>query len=219
MLSSPRPGAQAKENSMSKTVGDFFVERLYDWGVRTIFGYPGDGINGVLGALQRAQAQDRIHPGAARGNGRLHGLGPRQVHRPARGLFVHRRPRRHSPRHRACTTRSSTTCRCWRSVGQAPRTIRGAHYQQEVNLERLFADVADYVQEAAVPSQVRHLVDRAMRTVAGPQRRQRAGAAERPAGRPTKNRRASTARYSPASATASRRSCPTRPTCAAPPRC
>jgi hypothetical protein len=39
---------------MSKTVGDFFVERLYEWGVRTIFGYPGDGINGVLGALDRA---------------------------------------------------------------------------------------------------------------------------------------------------------------------
>ena len=38
---------------MSKTVGDFFVERLYEWGVRTIFGYPGDGINGVLGALDR----------------------------------------------------------------------------------------------------------------------------------------------------------------------
>jgi pyruvate dehydrogenase (quinone) len=50
---------------MSKTVGDFFVERLYDWGVRTIFGYPGDGINGVLGALEPLQSQDRFHPGAA----------------------------------------------------------------------------------------------------------------------------------------------------------
>src|SRR5512136_1570184 len=40
---------------MSATVGDFFVHRLYEWGVRRIFGYPGDGINGVLGALQRAR--------------------------------------------------------------------------------------------------------------------------------------------------------------------
>lgn len=40
---------------MSPTVGDFFVQRLYDWGVRRIFGYPGDGINGVLGALLRAK--------------------------------------------------------------------------------------------------------------------------------------------------------------------
>lgn len=36
---------------MSGTVGDFFVRRLHEWGVRRIFGYPGDGINGVLGAL------------------------------------------------------------------------------------------------------------------------------------------------------------------------
>ncbi len=39
---------------MSKTVGDFLVERLHAWGVRRIFGYPGDGINGVFGALNRA---------------------------------------------------------------------------------------------------------------------------------------------------------------------
>ena len=39
---------------MSQTVGDFFWQRLHDWGVRRIFGYPGDGINGLLGALDRA---------------------------------------------------------------------------------------------------------------------------------------------------------------------
>src|SRR5690349_22070496 len=39
---------------MSKTVGDFFWERLHQWGVRRIYGYPGDGINGLLGALNRA---------------------------------------------------------------------------------------------------------------------------------------------------------------------
>src|SRR6478752_4562185 len=43
-----------REQAMSETVGDFFVERLHAWGVRRIFGYPGDGINGVLGALNRA---------------------------------------------------------------------------------------------------------------------------------------------------------------------
>ncbi len=42
---------------MAKTVGDFFVERLHEWGVRRIFGYPGDGINGVFGALQRAKGK------------------------------------------------------------------------------------------------------------------------------------------------------------------
>jgi pyruvate dehydrogenase (quinone) len=149
---------------MSKTVGDFFVERLYDWGVRTIFGYPGDGINGVLGALQRAKhkiefiqvrheemaafmasahAKFTGQPGVCLSTG-----GPGASHL-VTGLYDARMD--HMPVLAIC--------------GQAPRTARGAHYQQELNLERLFQDVADYVHEAAVPSQVRHLVDRAMRTV------------------------------------------------------
>src|SRR3981189_3359324 len=41
-------------STMAQTVGDFLVERLHEWGVRIIFGYPGDGINGVFGALKRA---------------------------------------------------------------------------------------------------------------------------------------------------------------------
>ncbi|HEV2100963.1 MAG TPA: thiamine pyrophosphate-binding protein, partial [Stellaceae bacterium] len=42
---------------MAKTVGDFIVERLHQWGVRRIYGFPGDGINGVFGALQRAKGR------------------------------------------------------------------------------------------------------------------------------------------------------------------
>ena len=38
---------------MAQTVGDFFWQRLFDWGVRRVYGYPGDGVNGLLGALQR----------------------------------------------------------------------------------------------------------------------------------------------------------------------
>src|SRR5205823_8328994 len=45
---------------MAQTVGDFLVERLHAWGVRTIFGYPGDGINGVFGALNRADGKIRF---------------------------------------------------------------------------------------------------------------------------------------------------------------
>lgn len=151
---------------MSKTVGDFFVERLYDWGVRTIFGYPGDGINGVLGALNRARhkiefiqvrheemaafmasahAKFTGQPGVCLSTG-----GPGAAHL-VTGLYDAKMD--HMPVLAIC--------------GQAPRTARGAHYQQELNLERLFQDVADYVHEAEVPSQVRHLVDRAMRTVLG----------------------------------------------------
>ncbi|MEF0943972.1 thiamine pyrophosphate-binding protein, partial [Rhizobium sp. BR 362] len=40
---------------MAMTVGDFIVRRLLEWGVRRMFGYPGDGINGMFGALNRAK--------------------------------------------------------------------------------------------------------------------------------------------------------------------
>jgi pyruvate dehydrogenase (quinone) len=147
---------------MSKTVGDFFVERLYEWGVRRIFGYPGDGINGVLGALNRADnkiefIQVRHEEMAAfmasayaKFTGKL-GVclstgGPGASHL-ITGLYDAKMD--HMP--------------VLAITGQAARTTRGASYQQELNLDRMFSDVADYVQEAVVPSQVRHLVDRGIR--------------------------------------------------------
>jgi len=45
---------------MAMTVGDYLIERLYQWGVRRIYGYPGDGINGVFGALNRANEKIRF---------------------------------------------------------------------------------------------------------------------------------------------------------------
>ncbi|MGA7384160.1 MAG: thiamine pyrophosphate-binding protein, partial [Methylocella sp.] len=39
---------------MSATVGDFLLRRLSEWGIRRIFGFPGDGINGIIAALGRA---------------------------------------------------------------------------------------------------------------------------------------------------------------------
>jgi pyruvate dehydrogenase (quinone) len=103
--------------------------------------------------------------------------------------------------------------------GQARATARGAHYQQELNLDRLFQDVADYVHEAAVPSQVRHLLDRAMRTALG---RNGIGVLVLPNDlqeKPYEDPPRSMARCSPASATASRASSRTRPTCSARPTC
>jgi pyruvate dehydrogenase (quinone) len=43
---------------MSETTSDFLVERLHQWGVRRIYGYPGDGINGIMGALERSAKSD-----------------------------------------------------------------------------------------------------------------------------------------------------------------
>ena len=147
---------------MSKTVGDFVVERLHDWGVRRIFGYPGDGINGVLGALQRAEGKiefvqvrhEEMAAFMASAHAKFTGEmgvclstgGPGASHL-VTGLYDAKLD--HMP--------------VLAISGQAPRTARGAHYQQELNLDRLFSDVADYVQEAEVPAQVRHMIDRGLR--------------------------------------------------------
>ncbi|PDO85904.1 thiamine pyrophosphate-requiring protein [Kosakonia sacchari] len=144
---------------------DFFVQRLKEWGVTRIYGYPGDGINGVLGAIQRAnKAGDGIEfiqvrheemaafmaVGHAKFTGEL-GVclstgGPGATHL-LTGLYDAKMD--HAP--------------VLAITGQAETTARGASYQQEMNLDRVFADVANFVQEAASPAQVRHLVDRGVR--------------------------------------------------------
>ncbi len=155
---------------MSRTVGDFLVERLHAWGVRKIFGYPGDGINGVFGALQRANGkiefiQARHEEMAAfmasayaKFTGEL-GVciatsGPGASHL-ITGLYDARLD--HMP--------------VLAIAGQQARTAIGGHYQQEVDLPSLFKDVAGaFVQQASAPGQVRHLVDRAVRTALGERR-------------------------------------------------
>jgi pyruvate dehydrogenase (quinone) len=142
-------------------VSDFFVGRLHGWGVRRIYGYPGDGINGVLGALQRAGSIEFIqvrHEEMASFMAVAHAKftgeigvclstgGPGATHM-ITGLYDAKLD--HVPVLAIC--------------GQAEATVRGASYQQELNLDRMFADVADFVQEASAPAQVRHLIDRAMR--------------------------------------------------------
>jgi pyruvate dehydrogenase (quinone) len=140
---------------------DFFVERLKDWGVKRIFGYPGDGINGMIGALQRDGGIDFIQPrheemGAfmavahAKFTGEL-GVclatgGPGATHL-ITGLYDAKAD--HMPVLAIC--------------GQAEATVRGASYQQELNLDRMFADVAEYVQEVTHPAQLPHVIDRAIR--------------------------------------------------------
>ena len=152
---------------MARTVGDFLVERLHAWGVRRIFGYPGDGINGVFGALNRADGkiefiQARHEEMAAfmasayaKFTGEL-GVciatsGPGASHL-VTGLYDARLD--HMP--------------VLAIAGQQARTALGGHYQQEVDLPALFKDVAgSFVQQASAPAQVRHLIDRAARIALG----------------------------------------------------
>ncbi|MES2755297.1 MAG: thiamine pyrophosphate-requiring protein [Pseudomonadota bacterium] len=148
---------------MSETVADFFWDRLHQWGVRRIFGYPGDGINGLLGSLQRAGDRfefvqvrhEEMAAFMASAHAKFTGelgvclatSGPGAAHL-VTGLYDAKAD--HMP--------------VLAIVGQTARTAIGAHYQQEVDLAALFKDVAgDFVQTAMVPAQVRHLTDRAVR--------------------------------------------------------
>lgn len=148
---------------MSQTVGEFFVQRLKEWGVHTIFGYPGDGINGVLRGLEKAGDDFRFvqvrHEemaafmacAYAKFSGEI-GVclatgGPGATHL-ITGLYDAKLD--HMP--------------VLAITGQASRSARGSHYQQEINLDRAFADVAEYVQQGLTPQQVGVILDRAIRT-------------------------------------------------------
>ena len=148
---------------MARKVGDFLLDRLAQWGVRRVFGYPGDGIGGIVAALGRAGdrfefIQVRHEEEAAFmacGHARITGevgvclatSGPGAIHL-LNGLYDAKLD--HQP--------------VLAIVGQAVRRSIGGHYQQEVDLPALLKDVAgDFVQVCMAPDQVRHLVDRALR--------------------------------------------------------
>ncbi|PVZ19552.1 MULTISPECIES: thiamine pyrophosphate-requiring protein [unclassified Pseudomonas] len=155
---------------MSQTVGDFLIDRLSQWGVTRIFGYPGDGINGVFGAMRRAPGKiefvqcrhEEMAAFMASAHAKFTGelgvciatSGPGASHL-LTGLYDARMD--HMP--------------VLAIAGQQARTAMGGHYQQELDLLSMFKDVAGaYVQQANAPSQVRHLVDRAVRTALGERR-------------------------------------------------
>jgi pyruvate dehydrogenase (quinone) len=144
-------------------VGDFLVRRLADWGVKRIYGYPGDGINGIMGALDRASDRidfiqvrhEEMSAFMACGHAKFTGevgvclatSGPGAIHL-LNGLYDAKLD--HQP--------------VVAIVGQQARAALGGHYQQEVDLLTLFKDVAhEYVHMVVDPEQVRHLVDRALR--------------------------------------------------------
>lgn len=148
---------------MADTVSEFLLDRLHASGVRHIYGYPGDGINGIMGALDRRRDKIRFvqtaHEelaafmacGHAKFGGRL-GVclatsGPGAIHL-LNGLYD------------AAMDHQPVVA----IVGQQSSTSIGADYQQEVNLQVLFGDVAHHFCHTCThPSQIRHLVDRAVR--------------------------------------------------------
>ena len=137
---------------MSKTVSDQILQRLHAWGVRRVFGYPGDGINGLMGAFGRAtdsmefiQARhEELAAFMATAHAKFTGetgvcmatSGPGAIHL-LNGLYDAKAD--HTP--------------VVAIVGQSARSAMGGDYQQEVDLASLFKDVAhEYVQTAMVPA-------------------------------------------------------------------
>jgi pyruvate dehydrogenase (quinone) len=146
-----------------KTVSDHVLARLAAWGVRRIFGYPGDGVNGLFGALNRdahgitfVQARHEETAGLmATGHAKFTGelgvcvatSGAGAIHL-LNGLYDAKMD--HQP--------------VVAIVGQAARAAIGGDARDEVDLSNLFRDVAhDYLHEATNPTEVIHLVDRAVR--------------------------------------------------------
>jgi pyruvate dehydrogenase (quinone) len=144
-------------------VSDFIIKRLSAWGISRIFGYSGDGINGILGALSRSMESIKFtqvrHEEMAALMACAHAKftgevgvciatsGPGAIHL-LNGLYDAKMD--HQP--------------VVAIIGQTSRMAIGGHYQQEVDLVSLFKDVAhEYVHMASDATQVRHLIDRAIR--------------------------------------------------------
>ena len=147
---------------MATMVSDYVLERLKTWGVHRVFGYPGDGINGFLGAFDRAEddpkfiqvRHEEMAAFMACGHAKFTGeigvciatSGPGAIHL-LNGLYDAKLD--HAP--------------VLAIIGQQKRFSLGAHYQQEVDLNTLFKDVSEYVEVCMHPAQARHLIDRGIR--------------------------------------------------------
>ena len=148
---------------MTSTTADLLVERLIDWGIDTIFGFPGDGINGIFESLRTRQSRIRFiqvrHEeaaafaacGYAKYTGRL-GVclatsGPGGIHL-LNGLYDAK-----------CDGQPVLAI-----TGHTFHDLIGTHYQQDVDLDKLFMDVAAYNQRIMGPAHVHNVVDEAIKT-------------------------------------------------------
>src|SRR5919112_4981528 len=148
---------------MADTVSDFIWQRLHAWGVHRVYGYPGDGIGGLISALARTEGaidfiqvrHEEMAGLMACGHAKFTGevgvciatSGPGAIHL-LNGLYDAKLD--HVP--------------VLALVGQTERSAMGGSYQQEIDMLSLYKDVcSDYVQMCTVPQQLPNLVDRAIR--------------------------------------------------------
>src|SRR5947207_13310796 len=149
-----------------KTAADLLVDILIDWGVDVVFGLPGDGINGIMEALRRRRDQVRFvqvrHEeaaafmacGYAKYTGRLGCClatsGPGGIHL-LNGLY--------DAKFDGQPVLAIT--------GHTFHDLIGTHYQQDVDLDKLFMDVAAYNERIMGPAHVCNVVDEAIKTAMG----------------------------------------------------
>jgi pyruvate dehydrogenase (quinone) len=148
---------------MSLTVSEFVWKRLGEWGLKRVYGYPGDGVGGLDVALERAKEQmdyvqvrhEEMAAFMASAHAKFTGgvglcfatSGPGAIHL-LNGLYDAKLD--HVP--------------VVAIIGQQARSAIGASYQQEVDLQSLYKDVAgEFVVTCSVPTQLRHAIDRAVR--------------------------------------------------------
>src|SRR3989441_2400731 len=144
---------------MTETASDFLIKRITEWGLKRIYGYPGDGINGIIGAIDRAGdaieyvqvRHEEMAAFMACAHAKFTGevgvclatSGPGAIHL-LNGLYD------------AKMDHQSVVA----IVGQAARSAMGGLYQQEVDLNSLFKDVAsEYVTTVQRPEATRHSND------------------------------------------------------------
>ncbi len=147
------------------TVSDFVIDRLIEWDLHRFYGYPGDGIGGFDGALGRGEEAGKDFRYLRPTHEEMAGLmacahakftgevgvciatsGPGAVHL-MNGLYD-----------AACDNQPVVAI-----VGQQARVAMGSDFQQELNMERLFGDVAEYIKSITTPMQAQLVIDRAVR--------------------------------------------------------
>lgn len=162
-MSVPVIGKGITSKGAGGEVSDYVLNRLKEWGVKWIFGFPGDGINGFLGAFHRAKGQpdfiqvrhEEMAAFMATAHAKFTGefgvciatSGPGAIHL-LNGLYDAKLD--HQP--------------VVAIIGQQKRISVGADYQQEVDLTTLFKDVSGYITTVMHPAAARHAIDRAVRT-------------------------------------------------------
>src|SRR5262245_2544564 len=148
---------------MAMTTADLLVERLIDWGVDTIFGFPGDGVNGIFEALRIRQDRIRFV----------------QVRHEEAAAFAACGYAKYSRRLGVCLATSGPggihllnglyDAKCdlqpvLAITGHTFHDLIGTHHQQDVDLDKLFIDVAVYNQRVMGPAHVNNVVDEAIKT-------------------------------------------------------